>query len=279
VTREVRVAVFRPDDERMARAVELLDSLGAVPVPDPMLAVESTGAIPGGRDGDDPDTDRSATDSDTDRSATDSDTDRSATDPDVVVLTSKTGVELLADADWTPGDALLACIGPRTAESAREAGWTVDVVPEEYTSAGLVAALEGDVDGRTVEIARSDHGSDVLLDGLREAGADVHETVLYRLVRPEGSGQSSVMAAGGELDAVCFTSSLTVENFLAAADERGVREEAVAGLNRAVVGVIGAPTRETAEGHGIRVDVVPENATFEELATAVVEEAAPTYHE
>ena len=253
MTRDVRVAVFRPDDERMAEAVELLDSLGAAPVPDPMLAVEPTGAVPDGAD--------------------------DVPDPDIVVLTSKTGVELLADAGWSPGEATLACIGPRTAAAARDAGWTVDVVPEEYTSSGLVETLADEVDGRRVEVARSDHGSDVLLDGLRDAGADVHETVLYRLVRPEGSGQSTVMAAGGELDAVCFTSSLTVANFLDAADERGVREEAVAGLNRAVVGVIGDPTRQTAEGYGIRVDVVPENATFEELATEVVETAAPTYHE
>ncbi|WP_256288493.1 uroporphyrinogen-III synthase [Halobellus inordinatus] len=253
MTRDVRVAVFRPDDERMAEAVELLDSLGAAPVPDPMLAVEPTGAVPDGAD--------------------------DVPDPDIVVLTSKTGVELLADAGWCPGEATLVCIGPRTAAAARDAGWTVDVVPEEYTSSGLVETLADEVDGRRVEVARSDHGSDVLLDGLRDAGADVHETVLYRLVRPEGSGQSTVMAAGGELDAVCFTSSLTVANFLDAADERGVREEAVAGLNRAVVGVIGDPTRETAEGYGVRVDVVPENATFEELATEVVETAAPTYHE
>ncbi|RLM84175.1 uroporphyrinogen-III synthase [Halobellus sp. Atlit-38R] len=253
MTRDVRVAVFRPDDERMAEAVKLLDSLGATPVPDPMLAVEPTGAVPDGAD--------------------------DTPDPDIVVLTSKTGVELLADAGWSPGEATLVCIGPRTAAAARDAGWTVDIVPEEYTSSGLVETLADEVDGRRVEVARSDHGSDVLLDGLRDAGADVHETVLYRLVRPEGSGQSTVMAAGGELDAVCFTSSLTVANFLDAADERGVREEAVAGLNRAVVGVIGDPTRETAEGYGIRVDVVPENATFEELATEVVETAAPTYHE
>jgi len=255
MTRAVRVAVFRPDDERTAEAVELLESLGAIAVPDPMLAVEPTGSVP-----------------DTDGSA-------DGTVADLVVLTSKTGVEILADAGWTPGEATLACIGPRTAAAARAAGLTVDVVPEEYTSSGLVAALEAVVGGMRVEVARSDHGSDVLIDGLREAGADVHETVLYRLVRPEGSGQSTVMAAGGDLDAVCFTSSLTVENFLAAAEERGVREEAVAGLNRAVVGVIGAPTRETAESHGIEVDVVPENATFDELAAAVVEEAAPTYHE
>jgi uroporphyrinogen-III synthase len=253
VNRDVRVAVFRPDDDRMRDAVELLDSLGATPVPDPMLSVEPTGETP-------PDGDVDA--------------------PDYVVLTSKTGVELLAEAGWTPSEAALVCIGPSTAGAARDAGWTVDVVPEEYTSAGLVAALREDVGGASVEVARSDHGSDVLLDGLREAGAEVHETVLYRLVRPEGAGQSTVMAAGGELDAVCFTSSLTVENFLEAAAERGVREEAVAGLNDGVVvGAIGPPTRETAESHGIEVDVVPEHADFEELACAVVEAAAPTYHE
>ena len=248
MTREVRVAVFRPDDERLAGAVELLDSLGATPVPDPMLGVEPTGAVP------------------------------DAADPDVVVLTSKTGVERLAAAAWSPGDASLACIGPKTAAAARDAGWTVDVVPEEYSSSGLVAALDGTVSGARVEVARSDHGSDVLLDGLRNAGAEVTETVLYRLVRPDGAGQSTVMAAGRELDAACFTSSLTVEHFIDAAAERGVREEAVAGLNRATVGAIGEPTREAAAGFGIRVDVVPENATFEALATAVVEDAAPTYH-
>jgi uroporphyrinogen-III synthase len=265
------VAVFRPDDDRMADAVALLESLGAVVVPDPMLAVDPTGNVPreAGSDAGD------------------------GADPDVVVLTSKTGVELLAEAGWSPGDAALACIGPKTAAKAREAGWNVDLVPEEYSSSGLVAALEGEGGSETlsdaaadviadgvatleVEIARSDHGSDVLLDGLREAGADVNETVLYRLVRPEGSGQSTVMAAGGELDAVCFSSSLTVENFLAAAAERGVREEAIDGLNRAVVGAIGEPTRETAEGHGIGVDVVPADATVDQLATAVVEAAAPT---
>jgi uroporphyrinogen-III synthase len=255
VSREVRVAVFRPDDERMSAAVELLDSLGATPIPDPMLAVEPTGTVPGDSD-----------------SGSDS-------DPAVVVLTSKTGVELLADAGWSPGDATLACIGPKTAAAARDAGWTVDLVPEEYSSTGLVAALDGDVGGRRVVVARSDHGSDTLLDGLADAGAAVNETVLYRLTRPEGAGQSAVLAAGGDLDAACFTSSLTVENFLEAAAERGVREEAIAGLNRAVVGAIGEPTRETATDYGIRVDIVPENATFEALATAVVEEAAPTYHE
>lgn len=247
MTREVRVAVFRPNDERLREAVELLDSLGATPVPDPMLAVDPTGATPA--------------------------------PAEYVVLTSKTGVELAADAGWEPGDAVLCCIGASTAEAARDAGWAVDRVPEEYSSAGLVDLLRDEVAGTHVEVARSDHGSDVLLEGLREAGADVHETVLYRLVRPEGAGESTERAARGELEAALFTSSLTVEHFLAAAEERGVREAAVAGLNDAVVGTIGEPTRETAAAHGIEVDVVPGTADFEELACAVVEAAAPTYRD
>ena len=233
------MAVFRPDDERIESAVELLRSLGAEPVADPMLEVAPTGAVPA--------------------------------DAPLVVLTSKTGVELAAEAGWEPGDADVAAIGPATAAAARQAGWTVDVVPEEYTSAGLVAALEPRVAGERVVVARSDHGSDVLLDGLREAGADVTETVLYRLTRPSGAGDSAELAAAGDLDAVAFTSSLTVDNFLAAAADRGVEDAARAGLADAVVGVIGPPTAETAADRGVDVDVVPDEASFEAVATAVVD--------
>jgi uroporphyrinogen-III synthase len=244
----LRVAAFRPDDERLTDAVELLESLGADPVPDPMLAVEPTDAAP--RD-----------------------------DAEYVVLTSKTGVELAADADWEPGTGSVCAIGESTATALREAGYDVDVVPEEFSSTGLVDALSDEVAGARVEVARSDHGSAVLTDGLERAGAYVHETVLYGLVRPPDSGSSVELAAAGDLDAALFTSSLTVEHFLAAAEERGLRDAALEGLEAATVGSIGVPTKETAESLGIRVDIVPEQADFETLACEVVEAAAPTHRE
>ena len=260
----LRVAVFRPDDERLADAVALLESLGATPVADPMLAVEPTGERP--------------------------------RDADYVVFTSKTGVEIVAGERpgngasdeargngasdrWEPGDSTVVAIGASTAEALRDHGYPVDIVPEEYSSAGLVETLADDVAGKTVELARSDHGSKVLIEGLESAGATVNETVLYRLTRPDGAGESAELAASGDLGATIFTSSLTVEHFLDAAAERGIRETAIEGLNEAVVGVIGEPTRETAEAAGIAVDVVPDEADFEVLACEVVETAAPTYHE
>jgi uroporphyrinogen-III synthase len=249
-------AVFRPDDGRAGAAADLLEALGAEPLVDPMLAVEPTGAAP--RD-----------------------------DADYVVFTSKTGVEIVAseradgggpDERWAARDATVCAIGETTAAALRERGYDVDRVPAEFSSAGLVEALADEVAGARVEVARSDHGSSVLLAGLQDAGAYVHETVLYRLARPERAGESAERAAAGDLDVALFTSSLTVRHFLAAAVERGVREAAVAGLNDAVVGAIGDPTAETADEAGIEVDVVPDTADFEVLATTVVEDAAPTYH-
>lgn len=233
------VGVFRPDDERMTRAIELLEELGTEPVPDPMLAVEPTGNAP--RD-----------------------------DAEYTVITSKTGVELAAQAAWTPPSVVCA-IGSSTADSLRAHGYAVDVVPEQFTSSGLVESLSDRVDGARVDVARSDHGSPVLTDGLEDAGAYVHETVLYQLTRPPNAGVSTERAATGEIDGALFTSSLTVEHFLAAATDRGLVGEAIDGLSDAVVGAIGQPTQQTAEDAGIDVDVVPERAEFETFARTVVE--------
>ncbi|MFT4889860.1 MAG: uroporphyrinogen-III synthase [Halobacteriales archaeon] len=235
-----RVAVFRPDDGRLGRAVDLLESLGVAAIGDPMLAVEPTGARP-------------------------------REDAGYAILTSPTAADLVADADWNPGDATVCAIGESTAAALRDAGYAVDRVPDEFSSAGLVTALDGEVAGARVEVARSDHGSAVLLDGLEGAGAYLHETVLYRLVRPPGSGQSVELAAEGDLDGALFTSSLTVEHFLDAAEERGARDAAVDGLNDAVVGAIGTPTAETAADYGIEVDVMPDVADVVALARAVVD--------
>ena len=236
--RRPRVAVFRPDDDRLAGAVSLLRDLGVDPIADPMLAVEPTGMVP-------------------------------RSDVEFVILTSKTGAELVAEAGWT-FDGTLCAIGDRTARALRSGGYDVDLVPAEFSSAGLVAALGERVDGARVEVARSDHGSQVLLDGLNEAGAYVHETVLYSLTRPAESGESTPLAAAGDLDGALFTSSLTFENFLAAARERAVEAEAKAGLNETVVGAIGEPTRGTIENAGVAVDVAPKQASFDALTRAVV---------
>lgn len=235
-----RVAVLRPDDGRLEATAEALRAMGAEPVADAMLTVDPTGASP-------------------------------RPDADIVVFTSTTGARLAAETGWVSGEAAVVAIGPSTADALREHGYDVDTVPDEYSSSGLVSALAETVPGRKVEIARSDHGSATLIEGLADAGGYVHETVLYRLDRPPGAGESAELAAMGDLDAILFTSSLTVEHFLEAAEDRGCRAATLKGLNDGtIVGAIGDPTRETAAAHGIGVDVTPAEANVEALAGSVL---------
>lgn len=230
-----RVAFFRPNDERVDRATAVLTDLGAEPVPDPMLAIEPTGSAP-------------------------------RSDADYLVLTSKTGVELVSDTTSEFTELTTCAIGDATAEAMAEAGVHVDVVPDTYTSRGLVERLRAEVDGKRVEIARSDHGSPELVDGLFDAGAYVHETVLYELTRPADSGHSTEQLVAGDIDVVLFTSSLTVQHFLEAAAERGIRANALRVLDDVVVGAIGPPTADTAASHRIPVDIVASEASFDVLA-------------
>ena len=68
---------------------------------------------------------------------------------DVVTFTSSSTVRNFVnlacqaglDPQALPGDPLIACIGPITAETAREHGLQVDLVASEYTTQGLIQAL------------------------------------------------------------------------------------------------------------------------------------------
>jgi uroporphyrinogen-III synthase len=60
---------------------------------------------------------------------------------DAVVLASGSAVRSLAAAGGAGDDALLVCIGPKTASVAREVGLRVGLVADETTSDGIIRAL------------------------------------------------------------------------------------------------------------------------------------------
>jgi uroporphyrinogen-III synthase len=62
---------------------------------------------------------------------------------DILTFTSSSTVRnfVALTADLSYGDPLVACIGPVTADTARQVGLRVDMVAEDYTTEGLVDAL------------------------------------------------------------------------------------------------------------------------------------------
>ncbi len=188
---------------------------------------------------------------------------------DLVCLTSPNGVRLLferlaesgRDARALAG-ARVAAIGPGTARELEAHGIRADVVPERFVAEGLVEALAGLPVNRAL-IARAATARDVLPDALRERGAEVDVVALYETVAEElTAGERAAIA---QADYVTFTSSSTVEFFLAAV---GGAPEGARLLS------IGPVTSQTLRDHGLEPHVEATRHDIDGVIEALIADVA-----
>src|SRR5450432_1806767 len=175
---------------------------------------------------------------------------------DWIVFTSPNGVsaffemfyKLYGDARDI-GGARIAAIGPATAQRVRDFHLKVDLQPEEFVAESMLRELkkEGDLENLRILIARAEEARDLLPKGLEALGAIVDVAFTYKTV-PETNDRTAArsrLAAEGA-DMITFTSSSTVENFLAL------------GLpwpQGMLVASIGPITSQTARDRGLTVGV------------------------
>ncbi|MBM3663123.1 MAG: uroporphyrinogen-III C-methyltransferase [Actinobacteria bacterium] len=186
---------------------------------------------------------------------------------DWLVLTSPNGAQRvwdrLSDARQLVGVAV-AAIGPGTARVLADRGIVADLVPERFVAESLLEAFPAPpAGGGRILLARAAEARDVLPDGLRAAGWDVDVVPAYRTVAAEHD--PAVLDAVRSADVVTFTSSSTVDRFVAAFGIESVPP---------VVACIGPITAATAVGHGVSVDVEAERHTIEGLVDALCDWAA-----
>jgi uroporphyrinogen III methyltransferase/synthase len=135
---------------------------------------------------------------------------------DLLCVTSPTGAERLFDHLRDARDlagVTVAAIGPGTARALRARGIEADIMPERAVAEGLVEAL-AEVPVQRALIARAAEGRDLLIDALRERGAEVDVVALYETV-PEPLDDATRDAAAAA-DYVLFTSASSVRFFAAA---------------------------------------------------------------
>jgi len=120
------------------------------------------------------------------------------------------------------------------------------------------------VEGGRVLLARAAVARDVLPDGLRAKGWAVDVVEAYRTtpVHPSDDDLEALATA----DAVTFTSSSTVTNFLDAVGDRDLPP---------AVASIGPITSATARERGLTVDIEAEVHSIEGLVDALVAHLAP----
>ncbi|MCZ7402137.1 MAG: uroporphyrinogen-III synthase [Candidatus Methanoperedens sp.] len=192
---------------------------------------------------------------------------------DYVIFTSANGVEFTLLKFKDPDEFIerlnktqVVAIGPKTRDALLKNGIHVSIMPEAYSSDGLVEQLTG-IEGAVIEIARSSHGAPELVKGLLEKGAVVYETQVYQIISPRDERHVTLMkrALSGDVDIFAFTSTMMARNFMSIADEMGVKDELIRIMNEKTVAAIGKPTADTLSGFGVEVKVMPKQYTFEEL--------------
>jgi uroporphyrinogen III methyltransferase/synthase len=164
------------------------------------------------------------------------------------------------------GPACIAAVGPGTAAALAEHGLVADLVPPQAVAESLVAAFPGPGpgpgpgrSGGSVLIPQAAGARPVLAAGLRARGWDVEVVEAYR-TEPACPSPAALAAAAGA-DAVAFTSSSTVTNYLAAAGADHVPP---------VVACIGPVTAATARDSGLHVATVAAEHTVDGLVAALV---------
>src|SRR5437870_5517982 len=173
-----------------------------------------------------------------------------------IIFTSANGVDAffeiffkLYDDAREIGGARIAAIGPTTAQRVKDFHLHVDLQPEKFVAEALLKQFqkEGSIENLRFLLVRAEKTRDVLPRGLSALGAIVDEAFAYRTV-PETRDTTGArrQLAKEAADLITFTSSSTVENFLA------LGLPWPTGMQVASIGPI---TSKTARDHGLKIDV------------------------
>lgn len=175
---------------------------------------------------------------------------------DWIVFTSANGVEAffeiffkLYDDTREIGGTRIAAIGPATAQRVADFHLHVDLQPDEFVAESVIREFQkqGGVENLRILLVRAEKARDVLTKQLSSLGAIVDEALAYRTVpetRDTTGAHRQLLEEGADL--VTFTSSSTVENFLALGLPwpKGMQ-----------VASIGPITSKTAREHGLRIGI------------------------
>jgi uroporphyrinogen III methyltransferase/synthase len=189
---------------------------------------------------------------------------------DWIIFTSPNGVEAffemffkLYDDAREIGASKIAAIGPATAQRVKDYRVHVDLQPEEFVAEAIVREFikQGGVENLRILIARAEKARDVLPRELSGLGAIVDEGFAYRTVpetRDATGARRRLLEEGADL--ITFTSSSTVENFLALGMPwpKGMQ-----------VASIGPITSKTARDHGLKIDIQARRHDVEGLVEAI----------
>jgi uroporphyrinogen III methyltransferase / synthase len=160
----------------------------------------------------------------------------------------------------------IGAIGPGTAAELAATGIRVDFMPNEYRAEGLIEHFKDiDISGKSFLIPRAKVARDILPRTLEKRGARVEVVEAYETVQPRIGPRELERLLTPTPDAITFTSSSTVTNFVKLMESNTLRRI----LDSVALASIGPITSETVRKHGLKVSVEAVDSTIMGLVRAL----------
>ncbi len=203
---------------------------------------------------------------------------------DWLVFMSSTGVDAFFDMlkphsnnlPSAAGQPRIIAVGPMTSEALIRHGVQGAVVPEKYSSGGIVDRFsEFEPKGHRVVLVRSSAADNHLSMSLTSRGAVVETITIYRSTIPANVESVLNFLAGlekGQFQAVLFTSAVSASNLFSIAERENPRSHLIRLMSSTLVGAIGPATAERLRELDLD-PIVPEEYLVENAIDELVKRA------
>lgn len=169
----------------------------------------------------------------------------------------------------------ICAIGTKTAEAIRKHGIKVDLVPKQFNAEGLVNAfVEANnskrLDGVRILLPRAQDARAVFPEKIAELGGEIDIFTAYKAEKPATHGKRMKrFLKEGKITIATFTSAATFNNYMEI-----MGEDAIELLRDVTIAVIGPVTAKAVEKAGLKVDIMPEEATIDAMVDAIKEKVS-----
>lgn len=184
-------------------------------------------------------------------------------------------------------------IGSKTAAELKKNGIKADFMPEDYSTAGILAYLKKlqsedkiNLSQTSFLLPRADIAPQLLESELKKLGAEVNNIEAYRTEAVELEAEVLELIQKKKIDLLTFTSSSTVDNFIRGVEKlienqnRGLENDPTDDINRDQIwqqlkeiptACIGPVTAERAKEYGLNLKITAAEYTIEGLFAAILE--------
>ena len=201
----------------------------------------------------------------------------------------------------------ICAIGTKTAEEIKKYGIKTDLIPDEFRAEGLIHAFATEVRSHSPQaesevsplthpspsrgegkgggessglqtpnsellkgikflLPRAEKAREVFPEKVRELGGEIDVPVAYRTTKPESRGKRlRRFLKEGRISIATFTSAATFNNF-----REIMEKDADELLKRVAIAVIGPVTAKAVENAGLKVDIMPKEATIEAMVEEII---------